>query len=127
MPLPTTPSCWDGSLPRLPKPAHMALCWMSGKQTADQDFRASPTVEFLLLYVAILKLTDVLCFRWGICERRGPKQYDFKAYVELFKKARKHGLKVQAVMSFHAGGGNVGDGSCDIPLPPWVMKVATCL
>ena len=62
-------------------------------------------------------------YRWGICERHGPKQYDFKAYVELFKKAKKHGLKVQAVMSFHAGGGNVGDGSCDIPLPPWVMKV----
>jgi len=61
--------------------------------------------------------------RWGICERHGPKQYDFKAYIELFKKARKHALKVQAVMSFHAGGGNVGDGSCDIPLPPWVMKV----
>ena len=43
--------------------------------------------------------------------------------MELFKKARKHGLKVQAVMSFHAGGGNVGDGSCDIPLPDWVIKV----
>ena len=61
--------------------------------------------------------------RWGICERHGPKQYDFGAYMELFKKARKHGLKVQAVMSFHAGGGNVGDGSCDIPLPDWVIKV----
>ena len=43
--------------------------------------------------------------------------------MELFKKARRHGLKVQAVMSFHAGGGNVGDGATDIPLPPWVMKV----
>lgn len=63
--------------------------------------------------------------RWGICERHGPKQYDFKAYIELFKKAKKHGLKVQAVMSFHAGGGNVGDGSCDIPLPPWVLKVGS--
>ena len=61
--------------------------------------------------------------RWGICERHGPKEYDFRAYMELFKKARKHGLKVQAVMSFHAGGGNVGDGSCDIPLPPWVLQV----
>jgi hypothetical protein len=61
--------------------------------------------------------------RWGICERHGPKEYDFGAYMELFKKARKHGLKVQAVMSFHAGGGNVGDGSCDIPLPDWVIKV----
>ena len=40
-----------------------------------------------------------------------------------FKKARRLGLKVQAVMSFHAGGGNVGDGSTDIPLPPWVMEV----
>jgi hypothetical protein len=64
--------------------------------------------------------------RWGICERHGPRQYDFKAYMELFKKARKHDLKVQAVMSFHAGGGNVGDGSCDIPLPPWVIKVSHC-
>lgn len=62
-------------------------------------------------------------YRWGICERHGPQQYDFKAYMELFKKAHKHDLKVQAVMSFHAGGGNVGDGSCDIPLPPWVVQV----
>ena len=62
--------------------------------------------------------------RWGVCERHGPKQYDFSAYVELFKKARKHDLKVQAVMSFHAGGGNVGDGSCDIPLPEWVLDVS---
>ena len=45
------------------------------------------------------------------------------AGVQLFKKARKHGLKVQAVMSFHAGGGNVGDGSTDIPLPLWVIEV----
>eukprot|EP00898_Chlorokybus_atmophyticus_P005643 jgi/Chlat1/607/Chrsp103S00957 len=58
---------------------------------------------------------------WGICERHGPKKYDFAAYMQLFKKAQKHGLKVQAVMSFHAGGGNVGDGSTDIPLPPWVL------
>ena len=81
----------------------------------------------LLSSVGARGLTDLLLpSRWGICERHGPRQYDFKAYVELFKKARKHGLKVQAVMSFHAGGGNVGDGSCDIPLPPWVMKVAMC-
>lgn len=61
--------------------------------------------------------------RWGICERHGPKQYDFSAYIQLFKKAAKHGLDVQAVLSFHAGGGNVGDGSTDIPLPPWVLEV----
>ncbi|KAG0452929.1 hypothetical protein HPP92_025593 [Vanilla planifolia] len=31
------------------------------------------------------------------------------------------GLKVQAVMSFHQCGGNVGD-SCTIPLPRWVVE-----
>lgn len=34
----------------------------------------------------------------------------------------EHGLKIQAVMSFHAAGGNVGD-TCKIPLPPWVLHV----
>ena len=53
---------------------------------------------------------------------QGPQQYDFAAYMQLFKKARKHGLKVQAVMSFHAGGGNVGDGATNIPLPGWVLQ-----
>ena len=32
------------------------------------------------------------------------------------------GLKVQAVMSFHAAGGNVGD-TCEISLPKWVRSV----
>jgi beta-amylase len=32
------------------------------------------------------------------------------------------GLKVQAVMSFHAAGGNVGD-TCKIPLPKWVVDI----
>ncbi len=54
---------------------------------------------------------------------QGPQEYDFAAYIQLFKKARKHGLKVQAVMSFHAGGGNVGDGDTNIPLPSWVLQV----
>ena len=34
----------------------------------------------------------------------------------------ENGLKVQAVMSFHAAGGNVGD-TCKIPLPSWVLAV----
>lgn len=33
------------------------------------------------------------------------------------------GLKVQAVMSFHACGGNVGD-SCLVSLPYWVLQEA---
>lgn len=59
---------------------------------------------------------------WGIAERGGPRQYDLSAYKRLFYKVAAAGLKVQAVMSFHAAGGNVGD-TCKIPLPKWVLEV----
>lgn len=48
---------------------------------------------------------------WGIVEKDGPRMYNWSAYRELIDTVRKHGLKVQAVMSFHQCGGNVGD-SC---------------
>ncbi|KAG1661170.1 hypothetical protein FOA52_002622 [Chlamydomonas sp. UWO 241] len=59
---------------------------------------------------------------WGLVERGGPRQYDFSAYAALFRKVARAGLKVQAVMSFHAAGGNVGD-TCKIPLPKWVLEI----
>jgi beta-amylase len=46
---------------------------------------------------------------WGIAEAEGPGRYNFAGYMELMEMARKTGLKVQAVMSFHQCGGNVGD------------------
>jgi len=58
---------------------------------------------------------------WGLTER-DPQEYDFSAYEKLFEKIRGKDLKVQAVMSFHAAGGNVGD-TCQVPLPQWVMEV----
>ncbi|EAZ16360.1 hypothetical protein OsJ_31822 [Oryza sativa Japonica Group] len=58
---------------------------------------------------------------WGIVESEGPGRYNFDGYVELMEMARKTGLKVQAVMSFHQCGGNVGD-SVNIPLPRWVVE-----
>lgn len=58
---------------------------------------------------------------WGLVEREGPGEYNFGGYIELLEMAKKHGLKVQAVMSFHQCGGNVGD-SCTIPLPKWVVE-----
>ncbi|KAL4190971.1 hypothetical protein AMTRI_Chr07g27280 [Amborella trichopoda] len=58
---------------------------------------------------------------WGLVERDEPGNYNWGGYTELFEMARKHGLKVQAVMSFHQCGGNVGD-SCTIPLPKWVLE-----
>jgi len=59
---------------------------------------------------------------WGLVERAGPRSYDFSAYESLFRKVARAGLKVQAVMSFHAAGGNVGD-TCKIPLPKWILDM----
>lgn len=58
---------------------------------------------------------------WGLVERDSPGSYNFGGYSDLMEMARKIGLKVQAVMSFHQCGGNVGD-SCTIPLPKWVVE-----
>jgi hypothetical protein len=59
---------------------------------------------------------------WGIVEGAGPARYEWRAYRELFRVAQEEGLKVQAIMSFHACGGNVGD-AVAIPLPRWVRDV----
>ncbi|KAE8661852.1 Beta-amylase 3 [Hibiscus syriacus] len=58
---------------------------------------------------------------WGLVEKDGPLNYNWEGYVGLVKMVKKHGLKLQVVMSFHQCGGNVGD-SCSIPLPPWVLQ-----
>ncbi|WVZ57685.1 hypothetical protein U9M48_008038 [Paspalum notatum var. saurae] len=58
---------------------------------------------------------------WGLVERDGPGCYDWGAYAELVRMVERAGLRLQAVMSFHQCGGNVGD-SCNIPLPPWVLE-----
>ena len=59
--------------------------------------------------------------QWGAVER-SPEEYDWTGYRQLFEVARSKNLKVQAVLSFHACGGNVGD-SAQIPLPSWVLEV----
>ncbi len=58
---------------------------------------------------------------WGLVERR-PNEYTFGGYIDLMQQCRRLGLKVQAVMSFHACGGNVGD-SVNVPLPQWVLDL----
>jgi beta-amylase len=62
---------------------------------------------------------------WGLVEREAPGQYNWSGYRELLEMVKKHGLKVQAVMSFHQCGGNVGD-SVNIPLPKWVVEEIDC-
>ncbi|RYR21713.1 hypothetical protein Ahy_B03g067031 isoform C [Arachis hypogaea] len=59
---------------------------------------------------------------WGIIELKGPKQYDWGAYRSLFKLVQECGLKLQAIMSFHQCGGNVGD-IVNIPIPKWVLEI----
>lgn len=56
---------------------------------------------------------------WALCEQQ-PGIYDFTKYITLFRACQQRGLKVQATMSFHACGGNVGD-TVNIPLPNWVL------
>ncbi|RLN35861.1 beta-amylase-like [Panicum miliaceum] len=59
---------------------------------------------------------------WGIVEGAGPARYEWRAYRELFRVVQVEGLKLQAIMSFHACGGNVGD-AISIPIPRWVREV----
>ncbi|CAO1941724.1 unnamed protein product [Urochloa humidicola] len=59
---------------------------------------------------------------WGIVEGGGPSRYEWRAYRELFEIVQAEGLKLQAIMSFHACGGNVGD-AVAIPIQRWVLEV----
>ncbi|GAU39199.1 hypothetical protein TSUD_270430 [Trifolium subterraneum] len=58
---------------------------------------------------------------WGIIEQKGPKEYDWSAYKSLFQVVQECGLKLQAIMSFHQCGGNVGD-VVTIPIPQWIYS-----
>jgi hypothetical protein len=60
--------------------------------------------------------------QWCAVER-APQQYSWTAYRQLFEMVRAAGLRLQVVLSFHACGGNVGDGAAQVPLPPWVLQV----
>ena len=60
--------------------------------------------------------------QWGAVERQ-PKRYNWSGYRQVLYLVRGMGLKLQAVMSFHACGGNVGD-YAQVPLPRWVLKVS---
>nr|GMD51022.1 beta-amylase-like isoform X1 [Ipomoea batatas] len=94
-----------------------------GVVTTDNVFPNKDNIE-----AQLKKLKDAGCdgimvdVWWGIIEAKGPKEYDWSAYIELFQVVKKCGLKIQAIMSFHQCGGNVGD-DVYIPLPPWVLAV----
>eukprot|EP00210_Caulerpa_lentillifera_P006982 g6677.t1 len=56
---------------------------------------------------------------WGVVEFE-PLNYTWTGYRALFEVIRSTGLKIQAILSFHACGDNVGD-VVEIPLPQWVL------
>jgi len=91
---------------------------MDGKTVKDLETRL-PWLEGLARSGVRGVMVDVW---WGLCEPR-PGEYCWDGYLELAKTLQRLGLKLQAVMSFHQCGGNVGD-SCTIPLPPWVLEPA---
>lgn len=57
---------------------------------------------------------------WGICEP-APGSYEFSRYKEIAEMCRSVGLRMQATVSLHACGGNVGD-TVNVPLPAWVLE-----
>ncbi|CAE8600637.1 unnamed protein product [Polarella glacialis] len=59
---------------------------------------------------------------WGLCEPQ-PGKYHFGGVLELCDLLQELGLQLQAVMSFHQCGGNVGD-TATYPLPAWALDVA---
>ncbi|KAI6697467.1 hypothetical protein NL676_017586 [Syzygium grande] len=59
---------------------------------------------------------------WGIAESKGSKQYGWTAYRSLFQIVQGYNLKIQAIMSFHQCGGNVGD-AVNIPIPQWILGI----
>ncbi|EEH55083.1 glycoside hydrolase family 14 protein [Micromonas pusilla CCMP1545] len=56
---------------------------------------------------------------WGIVERARPMEYDWDAYLQLASIVGSLGLKLHAVLSFHACGANRDD-DYHVPLPSWV-------
>ena len=59
---------------------------------------------------------------WWSAVERAPRAYNWQGYRQLLELLRPTGLKLQAVLSFHACGGNVGD-LVQVPLPEWVLQV----
>lgn len=90
---------------------------------SDNVFEDPDTIEEQLRKLHQIGVDGVMVdVWWGIIEAKGPKQYDWSGYRSLFELLVKIGLKIQAIMSLHQCGGNVGD-VVNIPLPKWVLEV----
>ncbi|KAI5558291.1 hypothetical protein POPTR_017G040800v4 [Populus trichocarpa] len=94
-----------------------------GVVTADNVFEGGEKLEKQLKDLRAAGIDGVMVdVWWGIIEAKGPKQYEWSAYRSLFELVNKCDLKIQAIMSFHQCGGNVGD-VVYIPIPQWVRDI----
>ncbi|XP_038703151.1 beta-amylase-like [Tripterygium wilfordii] len=94
-----------------------------GVVTVDNKFENVDVLEKNLKDLRAAGIDGVMVdVWWGIIEFKGPLEYDWSAYRSLFELVQKCGLKIQAIMSFHQCGGNVGD-VVNVPLPQWVLEV----
>ncbi len=60
---------------------------------------------------------------WGMVEGSGDQQFVWDDYKNIFQDIANAGLQIQAIMSFHQCGGNIGD-DVNVPLPSWIWSVA---
>lgn len=107
---------------------HMKMCfdttpWQLGVVTADNELEDAAGLRAQLRRLRDAGVDGVMAdVWWGIVEGAGPERYEWRAYRELFGMVRDEGLRLQAIMSFHACGGNVGD-AVNVPIPRWVREV----
>jgi len=105
---------------RVPIYVMMPLDWMTDDGCALTDATLLRS-QLKLLKAAGVRgvMADVW---WGLCEPQ-PGVYKFGAAKELCALLKDCGLELQAVMSFHKCGGNVGD-AVNYPIPEWALKPA---
>ncbi|KAL4278773.1 hypothetical protein GQ457_03G005860 [Hibiscus cannabinus] len=121
MPEARTASTYDERMLANYVPVYVML--QLGVISNDNVFEDRPKIERQLKELRAAGVDGVMVdVWWGIVESKGPKQYDWSAYRSLFALVQECGLKLQAIMSFHRCGGNVGD-VVTIPLPKWVLGI----
>jgi len=59
---------------------------------------------------------------WGVVERQGPGEYDWAGYLDLAAMARRHGLRVRAILAFHQCGAGPRDPLWCVSLTPLRQK-----
>lgn len=120
MPLEGEPAPVSASAGRVPVFIMMPLDWMS------DDAMSLRNPEKLATQFQALKSTGVRGVMadvwWGLCEPAAGT-YHFGAVQALCALLKTEGLQLQATMSFHQCGGNVGD-AVNIPIPQWAMTTA---